>query len=120
MATMEGHEEYAYMLVTESGRSRGVKANTVEGVGADNICGLDEDGRIVVDNFGTREKPYESGQFLFGLTLCHDASDKGVESGIVCRACYGDASNGADVGNYLWRDPDGSFPGLDPIKSLIG
>lgn len=44
------------------------------------IVGLSGEGRIVVDDgFG----------YLFGLTLCHNAYDKGGEDGVYCRICYG-------------------------------
>ena len=100
-------------IVTASGRQRDLPPTLTDPEGR--VVGLDEDGRIVVDNFGTSSRPYHEGDFVFGLTLCHDASDKGVEDGVVCRACYGDADTGADAGNYLFRAPDGSFPGLDPV-----
>lgn len=78
------------------------------------VAGLDEDGRIVVDNLDALKG---NGPFLFGLTLCCNAFDKGVEDGIVCRACYDDA----DVGNYLYPvvvDGQRTFPTLDPVKEI--
>jgi hypothetical protein len=71
------------------------------------VVGLDLDGRIVV-------KVTDDAPFLFGLTLCCNAFDKGVEGGVVCRACYGDS----DIGHYLYPDDTGSFPDLDPIVGL--
>lgn len=51
------------------------------------VLGLDDEGRIVVKTtFGT----------IFGLTLCCNAFDKGIDTGVVCRACYGSY----DVGRY--------------------
>lgn len=84
------------------------------------VAGLDEAGRIVVDDFDARNAEarkvggYMSYPFMFGLTLCCDASDKGVEDGVVCRGCYGTAPN-ADEGNYLFRWPDAGLVGLDPV-----
>lgn len=90
-------------VTTESGRTREVPDKLMMA----NIVGLDPDGRFVVDNFGalTKGEP-----FLFALTLCCDASDKGVEDGVVCRGCYSDN----DTGAYLFP-VDGQFPELDPI-----
>lgn len=81
------------------------------------IAGLDPEGRIVVDDFDARNAEPASDQapFMFGLTLCCDAYDKGVEDGIVCRGCY----DTRDVGSYLFREPDGTFPELDPITSIM-
>lgn len=51
------------------------------------VVGLDADGRIVM----------QMGEdYTFGLTLCCNAYDKGVEDGVVCRACYSDY----DIGSY--------------------
>jgi hypothetical protein len=54
------------------------------------VLGLDADGRVVVD------LDTDCGGGHFGLTLCCDAFDKGVEDGVVCRACY----DGWDIGMY--------------------
>lgn len=56
------------------------------------VIGLDPEGRVVV-RYGYGEGRQS---WTFGLTLCCNASDKGVESGVVCRGCYGDS----DVGSY--------------------
>lgn len=58
------------------------------------------------------ERPY-----LFGLTLCCNAYDKGSMDGVVCCACYGDNETGADIGAYLPLTADG-FVGLDPVASI--
>lgn len=52
------------------------------------VVGLDRDGRVVLD----------MGSHKFGLTLCCNAFDKGTESGVCCRACYG--TKGGDTGAY--------------------
>lgn len=62
------------------------------------VAGLDPEGRIVVHFYP--DSP--DGGWRFGLTLCCDASDKGGQSGVVCRGCYGDA----DVGVYDPRVAD--------------
>lgn len=102
----------AVYVVTESGERRVLPERLDPAV----VAGLDEDGRIVVDHFDARndEKPQFGTPFMFGLTLCCNASDKGVEDGVVCRGCYGDA----DTGNYLFREADGTFPGLDPVARI--
>ncbi len=82
-------------MTTASGRTREVPAH----VDTDTIVGLDPEGRIAV-----REDWMSS---AFGLTLCCDAWDKGVEDGVVCRACYG-----GDRGAYLFDDE------VDPISHL--
>lgn len=100
-------------ITTASGRTRTLPDTLDIKV----VAGLDLDGRIVVDHFDARnaEPSKLLGQpFMFGLTLCCDASDKGCEDGVYCRACYGSKPN-ADEGNYLYRASDGSFPDLDPI-----
>lgn len=116
-------------LITVSGR-RKVLPETWES--DREVVGLDADGRIVVDWFGAREKPYNSHwsqrPFIFGLTLCCNASDKGMEDGVGCRGCYGlegelaVARDGrkviADAGNTMFMAPDGTFPGLDPIDHI--
>lgn len=116
-------------IVTASGR-RKVLPNGLE---TERVAGLDADGRIVVDDFGAREMPagakFITGEpYVFGLTLCCNASDKGMEDGVGCRGCHGlegdlaVARDGrkviADIGSYLYRAKDGSFPGLDPISHL--
>lgn len=115
----------AYILRAQSGAVAIVRSDEL--ARSERIAGLDEDGRIVVDDFNAREAPYVKREpgftgylhepFMFGLTLCCQASDKGCEDGIFCRACYGSAPN-ADAGNYLYKEADGSFPGLDPIAEL--
>lgn len=69
------------------------------------VVGLDEEGRVVVRYYGGEDG---KGGWLFGLTLCCNASDKGMEHGIECRACYGTKPN-ADRGMY---DPEI----VDPVK----
>jgi outer membrane receptor for monomeric catechols len=59
------------------------------------VLGLDADGRIVVNYYPDDE----DGGWTFGLTLCCNASNKGIESGVVCRACYGTRPT-ADEGDY--------------------
>jgi hypothetical protein len=88
-------------ITTASGRTRDLP----EHVDAAKVVGLDPDGRIVVEDFGPDPT------FVFGLTLCCNAYDKGVENGIVCRNCYSYEENGA----YLFRRSDGTYPGLDPV-----
>lgn len=91
------------MIRTASGRTRDLP----EHVNPEQVRGLDEDGRIVVADFDGNA----GAEFLFGLTLCCNAYDKGGENSIYCRGCYGDD----DVGNYLWRNDDGTYRGLDPV-----
>lgn len=86
-------------FTTASGRT----AVLPEHVDPTEVRGLDHAGRIVVEQDWMRE-------YLFGLTLCCNAFDKGVEDGVVCRHCYG-----PENGNYLFRAPDGSVSGLDPV-----
>ncbi|GAB3081162.1 hypothetical protein GCM10027053_52190 [Intrasporangium mesophilum] len=65
----------------ESGVTRVLHPNLIE-----RVQGLSDEGRVVVDDgYG----------YLFGLTLCCDAYDKGSVGGACCRACYGD-----DAGEY--------------------
>jgi hypothetical protein len=103
------------ILTTASGRKRRLPAD----LDPARVVGLDQDGRIVVDDFDAfNAQPqtvggYTMQPFLFGLTLCCNASDKGCEDGVYCRACYGSKRN-ADEGNYLYRAADGTFPDLDP------
>jgi hypothetical protein len=109
------HEEtrMAHTITTQSGRTKTLPAN----IDPARVAGLDEDGRIVVDNFNARTAEpiviagYTQQPHMFGLTLCCNASDKGTEDGIVCRGCW----SPDEIGNYLFRAPDGSFPGLDPV-----
>lgn len=86
-------------LRTVSGRTREVPAH----VDQDTIVGLDSEGRIVV------KEDWMSGAG-FGLTLCCAAFDKGTESGIVCRACYGEYSD--DAGSYPFESE------IDPVLML--
>lgn len=97
-------------IVTESGRTKRLPV----ALSPTRVAGLDEDGRIVVDDFGARNDPRD-GAFMFGLTLCCNASDKGIEDGVVCRGCY----SYDETGSYLFRAPDGSFPGLDPVSKIV-
>lgn len=103
-------------ITTASGATRALPKQ----IDPSRVAGLDADGRIVVDDFDARNASpttvagFAQQPFMFGLTLCCDASDTGVEDGVVCRGCYGTA----DVGNYLFRAPDGTFPGLDPVASI--
>jgi hypothetical protein len=117
-----------YTLTTASGRTATVLSDDL--ARSERIAGLDPEGRIVVDDFDARN-PAKQGitytdwngekrtdpPFMFGLTLCCQASDKGMEDGVFCRACYGTKPD-ADAGSYLYRADDGSFPDLDPIKGL--
>jgi hypothetical protein len=93
-------------IKTQSGRTRRVPAH----VDIDTIVGLDSDGRIVV------HEPWMK-DYAFGLTLCCDAWDKGLDEGTACRACYGAKSD--DTGNYLFAGPDGTYPGVDPMVQLV-
>lgn len=96
-------------IKTASGRTRRVPAH----VDTTTILGLDGAGRVVV-----QEDWMKSGDaYAFGLTLCCDAWDKGMEDGIYCRACYG-AKPDADAGHYMWADGNGDIPGLDPVVEL--
>lgn len=101
------------IIKTASGRTRTVPDH-LENLDTITIVGLDEDGRIVVQLgwMAGGQEPY-----AFGLTLCCDAWDKGLEDGVYCRACYGAKPN-ADAGNYLFMSDDGSWPGLDPVVSV--
>lgn len=101
-------------ITTRSSRTRTLPEN----LDPTRVAGLDPEGRIVVNDFDARNASgIKVGEhtlmpYMFALTLCCDASDKGVEDGVVCRGCYGTAPN-ADAGDYLFRAPDGTFPGLD-------
>lgn len=100
-------------IVTKSGARKEIPAN----LKLERIAGLDPEGRIVVND--------SAPSFLFGLTLCCNASDKGAADGIVCRGCYGMdgdlavSRDGrkviADTGDYLFPTPDGSYQGLDAL-----
>lgn len=101
--------------ITKSGRIKALP----EGLDQSRVAGLDDEWRIVVDDFDARNaEPIAVGNgilmqpHMFGLTLCCNASDKGVEDGVVCRGCYGYD----ETGNYLFREPDGEFRGLDPVE----
>lgn len=76
------------------------------------VVGFDQAGRIVVNDFDAFNPNASNDVFLFGLTLCCNASDKGVEDGIVCRGCYGYH----ETGNYLFRSH--GFPGFDPLTQI--
>lgn len=102
-----------------SGKTAKVPANI------DNVVGIDVEGRIVVDHFDAftaedRVATYADGMtlterpFVFGLTLCCNASDKGVEDGIACRSCYGME----EIGMYHHRLPDGSWPSY--VDFIVG
>ena len=103
-------------ITTTSGATKALPAHIDAGI----VAGLDSRGRIVVDHFGARTKPlpetytFATAPFLFGLTLCCNASDKGVEGGVVCRGCYGEDETGA----YLYRNEDGTFMDLDPATCI--
>lgn len=98
-----------YILTTQSGRTVTVDHDELAKSGR--IVGCDPEGRIVVNDL---DFPDSSAPFLFGLTLCCQASDKGVENGVVCRACYDDS----DIGSYLYPDAAGNYADLDPLKTL--
>jgi hypothetical protein len=72
------------------------------------VVGLDAEGRIVVD----------MGHWLFGLTLCCNAFDKGMEDGVYCRACYGAKPN-ADAGMYDPTVVDPVVPPPDPGLQMV-
>lgn len=95
-------------ITLASGATHDVPANI------ENVVGIDSEGRIVVDHFDALADDAKDGAFLFGLTLCCNASDKGVEDGVVCRGCYGYD----DTGAYHFRrmdDPSCPFPDVDLI-----
>lgn len=80
----------------------------------ENVVGVDSEGRIVVDWFDALAAPApkvgeQTPPSLFGLTLCCNASDKGVEDGVVCRGCYGYD----DTGAYHFKTTTGEFPDVD-------
>lgn len=83
------------------------------------IVGLDSEGRIVVDDYRAFATPPAAPDsltrpFLFALSACCAAYDKGGESGVYCRSCYGD-----EAGDYLFfRNADGSWLGLDPMVEI--
>ena len=91
----------------------------------DRIVGLDasEDHRIVVDDFDAVAKAtadpgvaFRDAPFVFALTACCNASDKGVEDGIVCRGCYGYD----EVGDYMhWLGPEQGFSGVYSGRLLV-
>jgi hypothetical protein len=66
------------------GSTRSLRGNFTQGVA---VLGLSDEGRVVVQNEGF---PY-----TYGLTLCCNAYDKGGDTGVYCRRCYGD-----DCGEY--------------------
>lgn len=106
-------------LTTVSGRTKQIpdfpqKQEYPDQVTESDVVGLDLDGRIVVDLFHVRGKEYNPNNYLFGLTLCCNASDKGTEHGTVCRRCYGH-----EHGKYIWIDSQGEFPGVDAVESII-
>lgn len=108
-------------ITTKSGRAKAVSDDMLREkeeypgqLTRDKIVGLDADGRIVVDMFDARHSDRKDA-YLFGLTLCCNASDKGTESGVVCRGCYGTT----DTGHYIWREQDGSFADVDPIETIV-
>lgn len=71
------------------------------------VAGLDPEGRIVVHYYPDSD----DGGWRFGLTLCCDASDKEIETGVVCRCCYGTKPN-ADTGEYD-ATPVDAYVGFD-------
>lgn len=87
-------------LITQSGRTKRLPDHLEQ----KDVLGLDAEGRIVVRlDFMT--------DYAYGLTLCCNAFDKGMEDGVYCRACYGAKSD--DTGAYL-DVVDGKVVGLDP------
>ena len=103
------------ILVTVSGVEKVIPAD----LNPERIEGLDPAGRFVVNDFDARNAEprvvagYVSPPFMFALTLCCNAYDKGCEGGPACRACYGE-----EAGAYLYRAEDGSFPGLDEVAAV--
>lgn len=109
---------------TRSGRMRRFRS----GLDHTRIVGLDADGRVVVNDFDAfkadrASRPVTYGgitstesPFLFGLTLCCNASDTGTEDGVVCRACYGTRSP-YDEGAYLFMNADRAYD-LDPAVDV--
>lgn len=92
-------------ITTKSGRTATLMAHVDQSL----VLGLDRDGRIVMDSTD------DDCGFLFALTLCCQAYDKGASDGVVCRSCYGMD----DVGAYLFIDPkSGACPDLDVLVSL--
>lgn len=86
-------------LTFQSGKTREVRESI-----KDQVVGLDDDGRIVVD---------QGMDMHYGLTLCCDAFDKGTADAVVCRSCYGTT----DTGAYYFPGPDGKIPApFDPIR----
>lgn len=70
------------------------------------VIGLDPEGRVIVD---------DGLGLTFGLTLCCNAYDKGIEDGVVCRRCYGTS----DIGSYNPEVADAiDSPAPDPTKRL--
>lgn len=94
-------------IITESGRTKVLPPE----LNLERVAGLDTDGRIVIDDFDALSG---DGPWVFGLTLCCNASDKGVEDGIACRGCY----SMEEIGAYIYPGPDRTFPGLDRIKEV--
>lgn len=107
-------------IVTKSGARKEIP----EGIELERIIGLDEEGRIVIFD--------EWMSCPFGLTLCCNAFDKGMEDGVGCRGCYGfqdewvpDSTDRrgnfvpahyADAGsNLFFKNQDGSWAGLDAL-----
>ena len=95
-------------ITTASGRTKTLPAHVANWSDI-KVVGLDPAGRIVVDQFGvlTTDDP-KGDDFLFALSLCCAAFDKGTEWGVACRSCFGD-----EAGDYLFRSH--GFPGLDPV-----
>jgi hypothetical protein len=93
------------------------------------IVGLDWDRRVVVNDFDAFREDRASrtvnyggiasteSPFLFGLTLCCNASDKGTDWGVCCRSCYGDSDN-ADEGSYIFMDAERTYD-FDPADVVI-
>lgn len=102
-------------ITTQSGRTQPLPQH----VDATIVVGLDDEGRIVVDQFGAltskvpADAPRSEQPHLFGLTLCCHAWDTATEDGVVCRSCYDEV----DTGHYIFR-VEGTFPGLDPVASI--
>ena len=99
-----------FTVTTISGQSREIPANLV-----DDVVGLDAEGRVVVDHFGALDAPKE-GAFLFGLTLCCNAFDKGGENSVYCRGCYSEEETGAYL--FAWEVGGAwEYTELDPISA---
>lgn len=85
----------------QSGATRDLDADL-----ARRVQGLDAEGRVVVDDgYG----------YLFGLTLCCNAYDKGAEDRVVCRHCYGTD----DIGRYGAVVTDPKVPTVEETVAKV-